>query len=217
MSGGIIQLLVLAAIAVFVAIRLSSVLGTRDGYEAPAEPQDKSVPERDFEVIEGGLEQDISDHFDLDSTQGKAVMSMKEAEPSFNLTEFLSGARQAYEMILMAFENDDRDTLETFLAADVYEGFSAALDERADKGLTVEAEFIGVRDLKLVNAGFNEMTNAAELTVSFTGELTSVVKDYEGTVVEGSKSEIKRQKDSWTFERVMGADDPNWVLVATGE
>ena len=216
MSGAVIQLIVLAAIAVFVAIRLSSVLGTRDGYEAPIEPRDTAEPARDFEVIEGGLEEDISDHFEIDSDNGQAIVAMKRVEPSFNVTEFLSGARQAYEMILMAFENDDRDTLEEFLAPDVYEGFSAALDERADKGLTVEADFIGVRDLKLSGAIFDEATKAAELTVSFTGELTSVVTDYEGNVVEGSKTEIKRQKDTWTFERVMGSENPNWILVATG-
>ncbi|MEO1562347.1 MAG: Tim44/TimA family putative adaptor protein [Pseudomonadota bacterium] len=215
MGGPVIQLVVLAGIALFVAIRLSSVLGTRDGYEAPIEPK-KVNKTHDFEVIEGGLDQDIADHFDVESSEGKALAEMKQAESSFNITEFLGGARQAYEMILMAYENDDRDTLEAFLAEDVYEGFSAALDERADKGLTVEAEFIGVRDLKMVGATFDSGAKFAEVTVAFTGELTSVVKDYDGNIVEGSKTEIKRQKDVWTFGRVMGSDDPNWQLVATG-
>ncbi|MEM0976233.1 MAG: Tim44/TimA family putative adaptor protein [Pseudomonadota bacterium] len=216
MSGPVIQLLVLAAIAIFVAMRLSSVLGTRDGFEAPVDPKTERKPARDFEIIEGGLDEDITDHFDADSPEGQALAEMKRAERSFNVTEFLSGARQAYEMILMAFENDDRDTLESFLAPDVYEGFAAALDERADKGLTVDAEFVGVRDIKLVGATFDTSNNMAELTISFTGELTSVVKDYDGQVVEGSKSEIKRQKDVWTFARLMGTEDPNWQLVATG-
>ena len=28
---------------------------------------------------------------------------------------------------------------------------------------------------------------------------------------------IKKQRDVWTFARIMGSDDPNWKLVATGE
>ena len=51
----------------------------------------------------------------------------------------------------------------------------------------------------------------------FVGELTSVVRNAEGEIVEGNPTEIKRQRDVWTFARDMGADDPNWQLVATGE
>ena len=49
------------------------------------------------------------------------------------------------------------------------------------------------------------------------GELTSVMRDAEGNVVEGDANEIRRQKDIWTFARKMGAQNPNWQLVATGE
>jgi len=49
------------------------------------------------------------------------------------------------------------------------------------------------------------------------GELTSAVRDAGGDIIEGSTSEIKRQKDVWTFARTMSSDDPNWQLVATGE
>ena len=57
----------------------------------------------------------------------------------------------------------------------------------------------------------------AEITVRFSGELTSVVRNKAGDVVEGKPDEIKRQRDIWTFARAMGSDDPNWLLVATGD
>jgi predicted lipid-binding transport protein (Tim44 family) len=53
--------------------------------------------------------------------------------------------------------------------------------------------------------------------VRYLAEITSVVRDANGTVVEGTPNEIKRQRDTWTFARVMGSNDPNWQLVATGE
>lgn len=89
--------------------------------------------------------------------------------------------------------------------------------ERQEKGLLVEASFVGVRETSLVDAEFNQDTKEAELTVRFIGELTSVVRDAAGDIVEGNPNEIKRQKDVWTFARHIGADDPNWQLVATGE
>jgi predicted lipid-binding transport protein (Tim44 family) len=89
--------------------------------------------------------------------------------------------------------------------------------ERKEKGLTIESNFVGVRDVSLVSARFDRDTNEAEVTVRFLGELTSVVKNADGEIVEGSPTEIKRQRDVWTFGRTMGANDPNWQLVATGE
>lgn len=60
-------------------------------------------------------------------------------------------------------------------------------------------------------------TRSGEITVRFLGELTSAVRNKAGEVVEGSLTEVKRQRDVWTFARRMGVQDPNWQLVATGE
>lgn len=217
MNGPIIELLVLAGIAVFLILRLKNVLGTRDGYEAPRvqEPEQSITP--DFEVIEGGLDQDIADHVDITSHAGAALVAMKEIEPEFSLTEFLGGARQAYEMILMAFENGDLDTLKPFLSGDVYESFALVIEDRKAKGLVIEATFIGVREIKVVGATFDRSVNEAEVTMKFIGELTSVVKNEDGEIIEGDENSVKKQKDIWTFARIMGSNDPNWQLVATGE
>ncbi len=219
MNSPIIQLLVLAGIAVFLILRLRGVLGTREGFEKPAVPIDRASPRKrtDLEVIEGGPDRDITDHVPEDSPSARALAAMKGADPAFNVSEFLSGARGAYEMILMAFEKGDLEPVTPFMSEDVYEAFASVVDDRADKGLTVEATFIGISDLALKEATFDTDSKEAEMTVRFTGELTYQVRDNAGDVVEGNANEIKRQKDIWTFARDMGADDPNWRLVATGE
>lgn len=221
MSNPIIQLLVLAGIAVFLILRLRSVLGTRDGFEKPplTGPQPgtarpNSRPE--FDVIEGGPDRDITDHVEDGSDSAKALAAMKMAEPGFNVGQFLEGARGAYEMILMAFENGDLDPVRDFLTPEIAETFQTVIDQRADQGLVVDANFVGVREVALKEAAFDRVTSEGEMTVRFVGELTSVVRDLDGNIVEGSPNEIKRQKDVWTFARIMGADDPNWQLVATG-
>ncbi len=103
------------------------------------------------------------------------------------------------------------------MADDVYESFEEVIRAREEQGLTIEAEFVGVRDVSVVDASFDPDSRLAEITVRFVGELTSVVRDSDGNIVEGSPTEVRRQKDVWTFARVMGSNDPNWQLVATGE
>ncbi len=219
MNSPIIQLLVLAGIAIFLILRLRGVLGTREGYEKPAvtRPDADRRKKPEFDVIEGGPDLDITDHVAEDSDNAKALAAMKRVDPSFNVGEFLGGARGAYEMILMAFEKGDLDTVVPFISEDVYEAFATVVDERQRKGLTIEANFIGISDMSLVEAEFDETTQDGDVTVSFKSEMTSVVRDNAGDVVEGSDSEIKRQKDVWTFSRKMDSDDPNWRLIATGE
>lgn len=219
MNSPILQLLVLVGIAIFLILRLKSVLGTRDGFEDPARTQ--TAPEksrrRDFEVIEGGPDHDIIDHVPEDSDAAGALADMKRVEPDFSVTTFLQGARGAYEMILMAFEKGKLDDITPFLNKDVYETFAQVVDAREEQGLTIEAEFVGVRDLALIDATFDQATRRAAITVKCVGELISVVRDKDGEIVEGEPGQSKRQKDVWTYERVMGSDDPNWRLIATGE
>lgn len=216
MESPLIQLLVLAGIAVFLILRLKSVLGTRDGFEKPpAVPSEKRDRRPDFEVIEGGPDHDITDYVEEGSAQATALAAMKRVEPSFQVGEFVQGARSAYEMILMGFEKGELDNLQPFLANDVFDSFVEAVAQREDQGLTIEAEFIGVRETVVANASFDETTRVAELTMRFFGELTSTVRNRDGEIVEGDPKAIKRQKDTWVFARSMGEDDPNWQLVAT--
>lgn len=217
MNSPMLQLLVLAGIAVFLILRLRNVLGTREGFEKPP-VVDQAPVRRDgpaFEVIEGGPDLDITDHFPEDSDQGKALAEMKRLEPSFNVGDFLGGARGAYEMIVMGYENGDLAEIQPFLSEEIYESFVDGVAAREDQGLTIEANFIGVRELELENATLDPETREAEITMRFVAELNSAVRDKAGDIIEGSTSEIKRQKDTWVFARIMGSDDPNWLLVST--
>lgn len=217
MNSPLIQLLVLAGIAVFLILRLKNVLGSREGFEQPPLPRQDSGPSTrpDLEVIEGGPDLDITDHVDEDSDAAKALTEMKRLEPSFHVADFLQGARGAYEMIVMGYERGDLDQIQPFLSEEIYDSFVDGVAAREDQGLTIEAEFIGVRETELVSATLDEDTNEAELTIHFVGELTSAVRDEAGDIIEGSLTEMKRQKDTWVFARIMGSDDPNWQLVST--
>ncbi len=217
MSNPMLQIIVLAAVAIFLIFKLRSVLGTREGFEKPPIPSQPNAPKQKFEVIDGGIDQDIFDHAPEGSATAKALSQMKTIERDFSVTQFLQGARGAYEMILMAYERGDISAVRGFLAADVAESFDAAIAERRAQGLSTKAEFVGLREMSLVDAEYNAATKEAEITVRFTGEITAITKDANGAVVSGSADEVKRQRDVWSFARKLGSNDPNWQLVATSD
>ena len=219
MDSPVIQLIILAGIAEFLILKLRNVLGTREGYESPPLPGPiaPTTDRRKFDVVDGGEDHDITDHAPAGSSAALALAAMKRAEPSFNVGEFLGGARGAYEMILMGFERGALDDLVPLLSRDVFESFDEVVQMRERDGLTVEANFVGVREIALTDATFDTASRRAEITVRLIGELTSIVRDRDGKVIEGDATRVKQERDSWTFARVMGAENPNWRLVATGD
>ena len=217
MSNPLLQLLVLGAIAVFLILRLRGVLGTRDGFEKPTLP-DEPAPRKRFDVIEGTAEpgdSDIADHAEPGSPTARALEQMKRAEPDFAVGPFLSGAKSAYEMILMAFESGDLDEVRGFLAPPVAEALESVIADRKARGLVTEAQFLGTREITLAAAEFTPATGMAELSVRFVGEMIVATRDAQGNVVEGDAKSARKQRDTWTFARRMGQDDPNWQLIAT--
>ena len=217
MNPALIELIILAGIAVFLFLRLRSVLGTREGFEKPRMQPKNDAPKRDFKVIDGGEDKDITDNVDKNSKSAEALKLIKAEDENFTVNEFLSGARSAYEWILMSFERNEIDEIRELLSEEVAEAFDAVVDQRVSQGLTIEAEFIGIREMKLVEATYSSNTKTAEISVSFVGEMTSVVKNSSGEIVEGDSKQIKRQKDTWTFSKDIKSSNPNWLLVATGE
>ncbi len=224
MSSDMLELVLLFAVAAVVLYRLKMVIGTRTGNEAPPEYM-RREQEAAQEPMHGRAPdaEDRQDHDIAPDTEdepgvhGDAMAAIRTVEPGFSVDDFLGGARGAYEMILMAYEEGDRDTLRSLLAPDVYQAFESGIDTRESEGLRVEARFIGVRDARVEGIEFDPDSSIADVSIRFTGELITAVRDAENRVVEGDPNEIRRQSDLWTFSREMGASDPNWLLTGTGD
>ena len=215
-----LQILILAAVAAFLFWRLSIVLGSRTGFEKATNTE---VAKKSANIAPLGqkldseldADEDISDYLEIDSPSGEALVKMKKVEHDFSVRNFVSGAKQAYEMILMAYERGDLDTLEQYLSPDVYKDFEKVVMDRANKGYNVEANFIGIREIRIKTVDFDENDHLAEIVMFFKCELSSVVKNKDEKVIEGSLSKIKTHSDLWTFGRKMGTPDPSWRLIAT--
>ena len=219
MNNTIIQLLILAGVALFLIFRLKNVLGTRDGFEPKAKDVNNAKMEErknTEDLSDNNLDEEAMEYLFDDKNSAKALIKIKEIENNFSLTEFLGGAGSAYEMILMAFQSGKISPVETFLSADVKENFDKAIQDREQKGLSIEADFIGLRDTAVKNISFSVRDRVAEISVSFLADIKSVVKNNKGETIEGEEADTKKQFDVWVFAREIGSDNPNWILVETG-
>jgi predicted lipid-binding transport protein (Tim44 family) len=226
-----IYTIIFLALAVFIFLRLRSVLGQRTGRERP--PYDPysardtvrgsndnvvALPGRGGEsaqvpsapVAPGERWKDIAE-------PGTAVAAgldaIAQTDPGFDAKHFITGARQAYEMIVTAYAEGDRRTLRNLLSRDVHEGFEAAIREREQRGETSETRFVSIDKSDITGAEVRGQ--AAQITVRFVSKLVSVTHDRSGNVIDGSPDKVTDVTDVWTFARDVSSRDPNWKLVAT--
>jgi predicted lipid-binding transport protein (Tim44 family) len=231
-----LSIIVLIALAAFVGWRLYNVLGLRgdadDGHgPAPLKrsltlvsTQDSAAhPEAQADHSpEGSSSAPLAVSHDPDRWRGIAAAdsdlahgldALVVAEPSFNARLFLSNAKAAYELIVMAFAAGDRATLRDLLSRDVFDSFAAAITEREKRGDTVETTFVGIESVVLQAVELKGQ--AAQLTAQFVSHLITVTKDKSGQVIEGAADKVVDVTDMWTFARQIGSRDPVWRLIAT--
>ena len=215
-----LQIFILAAVAIFLFWRLRAVLGSRDGFEKTIKEIKKSSdvvsnPRVMDETKNDSPDDDIFDYVEENSKNAQVFKKMKEFDSDFSVNKFVSGAKMAYEIILMAFERGDTEKLKTLLEKKVLTSFKSVIDKRKKDGFIVDAKFIGMRDIRIIDASFSQKTKIADVTLSFKSEITTVVKDSKGAIIEGHPDEIKKQKDTWVFTKNLSDKSPIWFLKST--
>lgn len=225
---GNIDIILIALVAVFLVLRLRSVLGRRTGSERPPTqdpftppppPFPTSEPRRDGGNVvampkpERPPAADGGAPIEVASAATDGVGRIRAADPSFDPVAFARGARGAFEMIVGAFAKGDAATLRTLLDGPTFASFDAALRERQSRQQTLETNLIGFLSSDIVNA---EMDGSRALvTVRFVTEQINVTRDVDGLAVEGNPNTVERVSDLWTFARDTRSGDPNWLLVRT--
>lgn len=229
-----IYTIIFLALAVFIFLRLRNVLGQRTGNERP--PYDRTARN----VVQGAQDNNIvpmqgpvidqtplaptvevvppTDRWKGITEPGSALAHGLDAvagqDSSFDPRHFLSGARSAYEMIVLAFANGDRRALRDLLSSEVYESFEAAIREREKQEQKTETRFVSIDKAEIVGAEARD--RSAQLTVRFVSQMISVTRDKAGTIVDGNPDKVADITDVWTFARDTSSRDPNWKLVGTG-
>ena len=115
-----LQIFILAAVAIFLFWRLRAVLGSREGFEKNVKDikaSKKIIESPDIieEPAKAGPDDDIFDYVEENSKSAEVFKKMKGCDSDFSVNKFVSGAKMAYEIIIMAFENGDTEKLSTLL------------------------------------------------------------------------------------------------------
>ena len=213
-----IEIILLAMVAVFIGLRLFSVLGRRTGHEQPiAKPAElaqassgtaRAVTDASPAAPAGG---DAA----VDPGAGEGIRAIVSADSDFDVTRFLEGAQAAYRMILEAFWKGDEEALTRLTGDDVRDAFMQAIADRKAAGHVVDNRLVMIERAVIERARVSGQM--ASVTVRFDADIAAVTRDTDGNVVAGSMSDAVPTHDVWTFSRHIRADDPNWVLIETDE
>ena len=209
MDGGgsqIIEILIFAAIAVFLVFRLRSVLGRRTGLEQrrelfpPSAPKPATPPPAPAARGNG-------------TAAGGGLAAIKSADAGFEEGAFLNGARAAFQIIVNAFAAGDANALQPLLSKDVFDRFAEAINARRAANETLQTTLVTIKAAELQDATIEGST--ALITVKFVSEQINVTRSADGKIADGDPERVVEHVDFWTFARPVRSRDPNWTLVAT--
>jgi predicted lipid-binding transport protein (Tim44 family) len=193
-----IELIILAAVAVFVISRLYSVLGQRTGSEpAPRRrptvaPASVSTP-REREEVERPSQRAA---FTGPAAAGLELIAT--ADPDFTPEDFTSGARRAYEIIVAAYADGNKERLRPLLDDDVYDAFSEGIDQRKEEGAE-PMRLLRFRTGRISEASV-DADGFARIRVRFEADLS-----------DGEN--MRKAREIWTFKRpTQNGENPNWLL-----
>lgn len=212
-SGLQIGLVVFGAVAVFLVLRLRSVLGKRVGFERPPAAPGQMSGLGAGPVIEGRAAPVPPSRAvpDPKSALGERLMRIVNADPNFDPPRFLETAEQSFRTIVTAFAAGDRTTLKSHLSENVYQTFESAIAAREAAGERHRTEIKSVLSAVIEDA--EVMGNQAAVIVRFTSDQINLTLDASGNPVTGTEA-VTELVDLWTFERALGSKDPAWRLAA---
>jgi predicted lipid-binding transport protein (Tim44 family) len=200
-----IQIVIFAVIAAVVLFQLYNVLGKKVGRQP--EEDARAQPAAAATTPEAAAGRPGV----LDAVTLASIAGLKARDPNFDPVRFLEGARQAHETIVRAYAAGDRETLKPLLTPAVMDSFEAGIAAREARGETEIAEFLHPARADLEQATAEE--NRATAKVRFLAELRNRIRSVDSAAEE--QVEERRVAELWTFERTLGASDPNWVLART--
>ena len=188
-----IDIILLAMIAGFIFLRLRGILGKKTGFEGKIPTQFK----KEFQKLNLNPKL-INKSFDEDAQ-----------------TEFLKGARIAYETIITDFSDSDNKLIASkpLLSKKIHDQFKEALSDRESKGHFAEITFIGIKSAAIKT--HKKIEDSLEVTVDFVSEIITCIKDKDKKIISGDSEKIKTVYDTWVFSKDIKSSNPNWLLIDT--
>ena len=219
-----LDILVLLVVVVLIFQRLRSVLGTRpNNIEEKKIRLSKENAEKLYNILKDEADKmQAAEEKSKDSAaelvpEGEPLSELDKTLmeiPNFNKAKFLKSAENAFRIITEAFNKGDAETLEMLVNKKLFKKFQEVIEDRKQNNLSAETDFIGFDKVEITKAKISA-DKVAEITVEFVSEQVNILRDAQGTVIEGDENYIQNITDVWTFERAISSTSPNWLLIST--
>ncbi len=227
------DIIILALVAIFVALRLRNSLGKDIGERPDISklrkqlgqeleekivnlPTAKNAEQKDKNNIANGEEATDEEEQSLvdNPDAAKQLLAIKQLDANFSVRSFLNGAKAAFEWVLRAYNEGDRQTLQRLMSPEIYKEFEQALAQHEEQQHKPQTTLVAITDAKITRAELVQ-EYVARIAVRFTSEQIYVVHDSEGNIIEGDPSIVQKVEDEWLFEHDMRSRDPNWTIIET--
>lgn len=210
------DIIVLGFIAGFILYRLYTTLGRKDndGNLHPTTKKNnlsgiidissmvKTIDEPSYKL--SSIEISLRDGFE------DVVDKIMKIEENFSLEKFLNGAQKAFEMVLTAFAENDRQTLENLLDKSTYKQFISEIDKRIRNKVTLNLTLVALPKVEIKD--INLRNKRLSIEVFYHSQQINLLKDDKGNIIEGDVSQIDNVEDTWTFSKELNSNQ-DWKLV----
>ena len=200
-----LDILILAFLAIFLGFRLKNLLGEKSGFEEKTKTDQKPLENKENEnkIVP----------INKKSRELKGIDLIKSIDKSFTENDFKNGVKNAFDIIVKAFSNSDTDTLKKLLSYDLLKNFTKVITERTAKNEIHETIISSVDKIEIIDSKLE--SNIARITVVITSSQSNVIKNIDGSLIEGNANTYETIKDKWCFEKDITISDPIWRLVET--
>lgn len=213
------DIIVLGAIAAFIILRYRAMLGENRGRDIEDKRKNANDNQEMAEKViqlprkNRRKEEEQAPQKTYTPEIAAGFTAIKAHDTQFEEDAFLEGAKIAFEMVITAFNERDKKTLEMLLDNDTYHSFADAIDTQNTQKKYNQTTLVSIDKAEIIRASMED--HLAKIEVAFTSEQIHLIKDEKGTIIEGDVSEQKLIEDSWCFARDTRSSKPDWKIIET--
>ena len=185
-----IDIILFAVIAAVLATNLYKVLGKRT-------VSDKKLFKN--KAKENEIKDSIFSEQDMEYSQKQLL----DLDNNFSFHNFIQGAKEAFKIIVEAFNNNKVEEIKHLVSTEVYDNFQKAIDIKNNNYQT-----FNIKSVKASILNIEVVKNYANIKVKFLST--------QKVTLNNKIKKLEDIKDIWTFEKDMKTDNLVWKLVEVG-
>ena len=185
-----IDIILFAVIAAVLATNLYRVLGKKTvSHKKPFENK--------------AIENEIKDNIFSDQVMEYSQKQILDLDKNFSFNNFIQGAKEAFKIIVEAFNNKKVEEIKHLVSTEVYENFQKAIDVKNDN-----YETFNIKSVKASILNIEVVKNYANIKVKFLSN--------QKVTLNNKIKNLENIKDIWTFKKDMTTNSLVWKLVEVG-